>query len=86
MPRKACGAVHEGCLFQCNVCVKHSRRWEYLGEHLVLFMKELGFRCDVCGKDCTGGDYLKEHMRTVHEGSVTHCTICNIIYSLYTWD
>ena len=39
VPRIACGAVHKGSLVECDLCGKHFRRREYLGEHLVLFMK-----------------------------------------------
>ena len=39
VPKRACSAVHEGSLVECDVCGKHFRRRDYLGEHLVLFMK-----------------------------------------------
>ena len=34
VPRKAFGGVHEGSLLECDVCGKHFRRRQYLGNHL----------------------------------------------------
>ena len=68
MPRRACGAIHE----EGFVCGKHFRRREYLGEHLVLFMKDVLLYCDVWEKDCRDGDYLGGHVMAVHGGMASN--------------
>ena len=39
VPGRVCGAVHEGCLLQCDLCGMHFRRRQYLEVHVVMFMK-----------------------------------------------
>ena len=70
VPKRACSAVHEGSLVECDVCEKYFRRRDYLGKHLVLFKKGFLLYCDVCGKGCSNGNYLEGHIRTVHDGMV----------------
>ena len=59
---RTCGAVHEGWLFQCDVCGKHFRRREYLVEHVVLFRKGVLFQCYVFGKQFGGRECMGEYM------------------------
>ena len=72
---RACGLIHEGCLFQCNTCVSTIEERSTWREHLVLFIMGFIVWCDICGNECTGGVYLRGHTKTVHEGGVAQCTI-----------
>ena len=79
--KRACSAVHEGSLIECDVCGKHFRRRDYLGKHLVLFKKGFLLYCDVCGKGCSDGNYLEGHIRTVHDGMVQ--TVLFVLLFIY---
>ena len=65
----------KGGLFQCDVCGKHFRRREYLGEHVVLFRKWV-----LLHVLCLRKVFQKKgvHRRTcgaVHVGDLLHCGI-----------
>ena len=72
VPGRACDAVHEVSLLKCDFCGKDFRRREYLGDHLVLFMRDVLLYCDIWEKDCRDGDYLNGHIITVHGGMASN--------------
>ena len=78
VPGRACDAVHEVSLLKCDFCGKDFRRREYLGEHLVLFMRDVLLYCDIWEKDCREVDYLKGHIITVHGGMAS-----NVLFVLF---
>ena len=52
----------------CDDCKEYFRGGEWLGEHMVLFMKRDLLKCNVCGKHFKGGEYLREHMLLFMKG------------------